>query len=160
MTNKDRHAQPRCRRAGESEKCVGSVRYSWRCCPILVTILSSHRSAERKKKELRKRHRKSRSGKQQQPAIRPHVPSPTPFNMSISPRQYSSPSLRHPSSPKTTWTMLLLFIIVSIFSVAPLSVLAGDPEVTVSRIDNLPNRLFYFDDTPVSTINNWTFQIG
>lgn len=48
--------------------------------------------------------------------------------------------------------MLLLFIITVIFSVAPLSVLAGDPEVSVSRIENLPNRLFYFDDTPVSCI--------
>lgn len=48
--------------------------------------------------------------------------------------------------------MLLLFIITVISSVAPLSVLAGDPEVSVSRIENLPNRLFYFDDTPVSCI--------
>ncbi|WRT68442.1 uncharacterized protein IL334_005418 [Kwoniella shivajii] len=28
-------------------------------------------------------------------------------------------------------------------------VTAGDPEVTVTRVENLPNRLFYFDDTPV-----------
>ncbi|KIR51702.1 signal sequence binding protein [Cryptococcus gattii Ru294] len=69
--------------------------------------------------------------------------------MAISPRQCSSLSLLHPPTPKTTWTMLLLFIITAIFSVAPLSVLAGDPEVSVSRIENLPNRLFYFDDTPV-----------
>lgn len=48
--------------------------------------------------------------------------------------------------------MLLLFIVTAIFSVAPLSVLAGDPEVSISRIENLPNRLFYFDDTPVSCI--------
>lgn len=48
--------------------------------------------------------------------------------------------------------MLLLFIITAIFSVAPLSVFAGDPEVSISRIENLPNRLFYFDDTPVSCI--------
>lgn len=30
--------------------------------------------------------------------------------------------------------------------------LAGKPEVTVTRIENIPNRLFYFDDTPVSAI--------
>lgn len=56
--------------------------------------------------------------------------------------------------------MLLLFIIASILSVAPLSVLAGDPEVTVSRIDNLPNRLFYFDDTPVSRIIIRHFELA
>lgn len=48
--------------------------------------------------------------------------------------------------------MLLLFLITVMFSAAPLSVLAGDPEVSISRIENLPNRLFYFDDTPVSCI--------
>lgn len=33
---------------------------------------------------------------------------------------------------------------------APLLVAAGDPEVTITRVENLPNRLFYFEDTPVS----------
>lgn len=33
---------------------------------------------------------------------------------------------------------------------SPLLVSAGEPEVTITRIENLPNRLFYFDDTPVS----------
>lgn len=27
---------------------------------------------------------------------------------------------------------------------------ADAPEVTITKIENLPNRLFYFDDTPVS----------
>ncbi|WVR07517.1 hypothetical protein IAU60_004559 [Kwoniella sp. DSM 27419] len=31
----------------------------------------------------------------------------------------------------------------------PLSVLGGDPQVSITRIENLPNRLIYFDDTPV-----------
>lgn len=34
---------------------------------------------------------------------------------------------------------------------APLLAYAGDPEVTITRLANLPSRLFYFDDTPVST---------
>lgn len=39
--------------------------------------------------------------------------------------------------------------------------LAGDPEVTVTRIENVPNRLFYFDDTPVSRYHIWKaeFQV-
>ena len=35
-------------------------------------------------------------------------------------------------------------------ALAPLASLAKDPEVTVTRVENVPNRLFYFDDTPVS----------
>lgn len=31
----------------------------------------------------------------------------------------------------------------------PLLALAGDPEVSITRLANLPSRLFYFDDTPV-----------
>lgn len=31
----------------------------------------------------------------------------------------------------------------------PLLAIAGDPEVTITRLENLPNRLIYFDDTPV-----------
>lgn len=33
---------------------------------------------------------------------------------------------------------------------APALVAAGDPEVTITRVENIPNKLFYFDDTPVS----------
>ena len=29
-------------------------------------------------------------------------------------------------------------------------VMADDPEVTVTRVPNMPNNLFYFDDTSVS----------
>jgi len=37
-------------------------------------------------------------------------------------------------------------------ALAPLAAMAKDPEVTVTRIENMPNKLFYFDDTPVSSI--------
>jgi len=36
-------------------------------------------------------------------------------------------------------------------ALAPLAALAADPEVSVTRLANLPSRLFYFDDTPVCT---------
>ncbi|WVW85580.1 hypothetical protein I302_107618 [Kwoniella bestiolae CBS 10118] len=42
---------------------------------------------------------------------------------------------------------LILHLLICLL--LPLLVLAGDPEVTVTRIENLPNRLFYFDDTLV-----------
>ncbi|WVQ82331.1 hypothetical protein IAT38_004459 [Cryptococcus sp. DSM 104549] len=45
--------------------------------------------------------------------------------------------------------MLLLLSLVVGLVLSPISALAGDPEVTVTKIENLPNRLFYFDDTPV-----------
>ncbi|OCF42192.1 signal sequence binding protein [Kwoniella heveanensis CBS 569] len=45
--------------------------------------------------------------------------------------------------------MVILFSCVLAVLLSPLTVLAGDPEVTVNRIENLPNRLFYFDDTSV-----------
>ncbi|CAD6575549.1 MAG: vacuolar protein sorting/targeting protein PEP1, partial [Tremellales sp. Tagirdzhanova-0007] len=42
----------------------------------------------------------------------------------------------------------MVFLLAFLFA-ALLSVRADDPEVTVTRLQNLPNRLFYFDDTPV-----------
>lgn len=42
------------------------------------------------------------------------------------------------------------FLAVLTLALAPLWVTAGDPEVTITRVENLPNRLFYFEDTPVS----------
>lgn len=36
---------------------------------------------------------------------------------------------------------------------APLVALAADPEVSITRMANLPSRLFYFDDTPVCHIS-------
>ncbi|WVO13483.1 hypothetical protein L204_101103 [Cryptococcus depauperatus] len=46
------------------------------------------------------------------------------------------------------FVMLLLCVAFALL-LGPLIAMAGDPEVTVNRIENLPNRLFYFDDTPV-----------
>jgi hypothetical protein len=34
-------------------------------------------------------------------------------------------------------------------ALGPLAALGADPEVTITRLANLPSRLFYFDDTPV-----------
>ncbi|RXK41140.1 signal sequence binding protein [Tremella mesenterica] len=45
-----------------------------------------------------------------------------------------------------SFTTALLFLALTLF---PLAALADDPEVTVTRFDNLPSRLFYFEDTPV-----------
>lgn len=45
-------------------------------------------------------------------------------------------------------TMIVLSAVLA-FLISPLAALAGDPEVTITRFENLPNRLFYFDDTPV-----------
>ena len=45
----------------------------------------------------------------------------------------------------------MVFLLAFLFA-ALLSVRADDPEVTVTRLQNLPNRLFYFDDTPVSHV--------
>jgi hypothetical protein len=44
--------------------------------------------------------------------------------------------------------MRLLSTIVAA-ALGPLAALAADPEVSVTRLANLPSRLFYFDDTPV-----------
>ncbi|ODN82335.1 signal sequence binding protein [Cryptococcus wingfieldii CBS 7118] len=44
--------------------------------------------------------------------------------------------------------MLLLPALLGVL-ISALAALAADPQVTVNRIENLPNRLFYFDDTPV-----------
>jgi hypothetical protein len=45
-----------------------------------------------------------------------------------------------------------MFVLATILGLllAPLAVLADDPQVTITRLENLPNRLFYFEDTPVS----------
>ena len=43
---------------------------------------------------------------------------------------------------------LLLSFVFAILSLFPL-VQAANPEVTITRLENLPNRLYYFDDTPV-----------
>ena len=42
---------------------------------------------------------------------------------------------------------------ISLLFAVLLSVRADDPEVTVTRLQNLPNRLFYFEDTPVSLVH-------
>ncbi|ORY35539.1 hypothetical protein BCR39DRAFT_567933 [Naematelia encephala] len=47
----------------------------------------------------------------------------------------------------------VLTLVLGLFFV-PAGVLADDPEVTITRLDNLPNRLFYFDDTPVILIHD------
>lgn len=46
---------------------------------------------------------------------------------------------------------MLLFGLVLLLSLllAPL-VKADDPQVSVTKLQNLPNKLFYFEDTPVS----------
>lgn len=46
--------------------------------------------------------------------------------------------------------MFSLFLSVLLF--VPLAV-ADDPQVTITRFHNLPNRLFYFEDTPVSPLS-------
>jgi hypothetical protein len=46
--------------------------------------------------------------------------------------------------------MLSLFLSALLF--VPLA-LADDPQVTITRFQNLPNRLFYFEDTPVSPLS-------
>ena len=39
-------------------------------------------------------------------------------------------------------------------ALGPLAALGADPEVTITRLANLPSRLFYFDDTPVRSTGN------
>jgi hypothetical protein len=45
--------------------------------------------------------------------------------------------------------MLALTLTLALL-LSPSVVQAADPQVTVTRVQNLPNKLFYFDDTPVS----------
>ncbi|WWC63338.1 uncharacterized protein I303_105938 [Kwoniella dejecticola CBS 10117] len=58
------------------------------------------------------------------------------------------PRSREPRSAHYTPTIITAFILICLI-ISPLVAFAGDPEVTVTRVENLPNRLFYFDDTPV-----------
>lgn len=46
--------------------------------------------------------------------------------------------------------MLSLLLTLVAVTLGPLAAFAADPEVSITRIANLPSRLFYFDDTPVS----------
>jgi hypothetical protein len=39
----------------------------------------------------------------------------------------------------------------------PLAALAADPEVSITRLANLPSRLFYFDDTPVRPLSAFEY---
>ena len=48
--------------------------------------------------------------------------------------------------------MILTFTLILGLLFVPTRALADDPQVTVTRMENLPNRLFYFDDTPVSSL--------
>jgi hypothetical protein len=47
--------------------------------------------------------------------------------------------------------MILSTLIMALLS--PLATLAANPEVSITRLANLPSRLFYFDDTPVSHLS-------
>ena len=44
-------------------------------------------------------------------------------------------------------------------ALGPLAALSADPEVTITRLANLPSRLFYFDDTPVGLLWNHDMRI-
>ncbi len=46
--------------------------------------------------------------------------------------------------------MLLILALFLGMVFSPIAVRADDPEVTITRLINPPNRMFYFDDTPVS----------
>jgi hypothetical protein len=43
-------------------------------------------------------------------------------------------------------------------ALGPLVALGADPEVTITRLANLPSRLFYYDDTPVCPPDNLEFE--
>ena len=49
-------------------------------------------------------------------------------------------------------SMLPIYVLV-VLLLGPLVAVADDPEVTVTRLENLPSRLFYFEDTPVSRLS-------
>lgn len=44
--------------------------------------------------------------------------------------------------------------LLALLAFSPMSVIAADPQVAVTRLENLPNKLFYFDDTPVSLLRH------
>lgn len=44
----------------------------------------------------------------------------------------------------------LMSLLGSLVLLPFLAAAAGRPEVTITRLENLPNKMFYFDDTPVS----------
>ena len=46
-------------------------------------------------------------------------------------------------------SIMTRFSLLLVFALAPMAAMAKDPEVTVTRIENMPNKLFYFDDTQV-----------
>ncbi|WWD19083.1 hypothetical protein CI109_103541 [Kwoniella shandongensis] len=50
--------------------------------------------------------------------------------------------------------MIFIFSLVLGLLLTPLGVSAGDPQVVVHKLQNLPNRLFYFDDTPVVMLHD------
>jgi hypothetical protein len=43
-------------------------------------------------------------------------------------------------------------------ALGPLAAQGADPEVTITRLANLPSRLFYFDDTPVCPPDDLEFE--
>jgi len=53
-------------------------------------------------------------------------------------------------SIRSTSTIMFALSLLALLALSPTAVMAADPEVTVTRLENLPNKLFYFDDTPVS----------
>ena len=52
-----------------------------------------------------------------------------------------------------TRSVMSALALLMAFALAPVAITAKDPEVTVTRIENMPNKLFYFDDTQVSNLS-------
>jgi hypothetical protein len=56
----------------------------------------------------------------------------------------------------------LSFLVLSLIlglSLAVLPALADEPEVTITRLENLPSKLIYFDDTPVRLVFFLRFRV-
>jgi hypothetical protein len=51
----------------------------------------------------------------------------------------------------TSRSIMSGFSVLLALLLASMAAMAKDPEVTVTRIENMPNKLFYFEDTQVSS---------